>query len=152
MPKKRIRTPANQKYEIYTNELESFEEPLRTMIHKFREWMREHGSKKEKKAAGELTIYHAEENPQIVDCIGGGPTTYHSFRQANMFVHGAFGEALKTDMEKSFTAVHVHLPKSLGGEDGNSEDFEAKLTTLVESIINTTTQQGTAVKVHIKFV
>jgi hypothetical protein len=154
MPKKRPRTPVNQRYEIYATELATYEEPLRAMIHRFREWMRanETSGNEQKAWSSQLSVYHPEENPHIVEITAGGPPTMHSFRQADMFVAGAFSAALKTDMEKSFTAVHAHLPKSLGGADGNSEDFEAKLTTLVESIIDATTQRGTAVKVHIQFV
>lgn len=151
MRKKRAKTPANRREEIYKKELLGFEEPLRSLIHKFREWVRMQGGRKRKRDEEADSDYFETDDPDIVQLTHGEPKTFHAYRRANMFVEGEFGAALQTDLEKSFTAVHVHLPKNLG-EDGNLEDFETKLTTLMENIINTTTQEGIAVKVHIHFV
>jgi hypothetical protein len=150
MKKPRSRTPANQRHDIYAKEFMSFQEPLRTFINKFREWLRMQG-KKRRVMNQEAAEYLCMENPGVVQLNRAGTPTFHSYRRANMFVAGEFGAALLLDMEKSFTAVHVHLPRDLG-DDGNSQELEIKLTTMMESILNTTTKQGVAVKVHFPFV
>jgi hypothetical protein len=149
---KRIRkkTPKNTRLQIYSKEISEFEEPLRTLIHKFREWYMQQPCNRRRRGA-EAETYHPEENPGIVQLTGGGPDTFHVFRRANMFDEGQFSSALLTELEKSFTAVHVRLPKNMG-EDGDLSFFESNLTLMLEALINTTTQVGLVVKVHNDFV
>jgi hypothetical protein len=143
----RSRTPKGQQAEIYKKEYDGYEEPLRAWINNFRTWMKRQDKKRkscmtDEEVAAEVRL---KEAASIVEIVDTKFSTFHSFHRIDLFSKDAFVEALD-EREKEFTALHVHLPDSLG-KGCSSSEFEDKLRTMLMSFTDTTRQSGLTVKV-----
>ena len=143
----------------YEKELMGFEEPMRKMILRCREFaLKGIGETKEENADnGTLSVVDATTVVELKDADikqvdGQGPatigktTTFHAFHQAAIFTQGALEETL-AHREKELKAVHVYLPDDFG-KDEDSTISEEKLLTMLKGFTDTTRKTGMTVKVQ----
>jgi hypothetical protein len=129
---------------IMATEFDSYEEPLQTWIEAFRTAARRKMDSPPDESDDDVMVVEEDDWVKIPQADDVGQTK-HGFFCFDMFEDHAF-EILE-ETAREFTAVHLHLPKTLGQQQGGDITIKNSVERLLTSLIEVTTSTTLAVKV-----